>query len=149
MLTHSSNHECTSLTWHDACATHMHSGLYAMAHCLCLSVCLSVCLSHAGIVSKQLNGSSWFCHVSYALRLSYTFFSRGLWVSPKIRELRSGTLTRTELSWFFCFFHNDTTVTDVVGLVWLLQAHQRLFSTCWPWCRASLRSAYCSVLKCL
>jgi len=41
-----------------ACAPHVYSAVYAMTRCL--SVCLSVCLSKAGIVSKMLNGSSWF-----------------------------------------------------------------------------------------
>jgi len=32
----------------------------AMASCLCLSVCHSVCLSQVGVLSKRMDGSSWF-----------------------------------------------------------------------------------------
>jgi len=38
----------------------MHSTDCGVARCL--SACLSICLSHAGIVSKQLDISTFFCH---------------------------------------------------------------------------------------
>jgi len=57
--------------------------------------CPSVGLSQAGVVSKRLDKSSWFL----ALRLLSTHLTlcyKEMWVSPKIRVLPSGILSRTQ-----------------------------------------------------
>jgi len=75
-----------------------------------VSVCLSVRPSQAGIVSKQLNGSSSFL-------LAYpTLHYRRILVSPEIRYLLPcGTLSQTlDLEEFR---HLTSTVADVVNLV--------------------------------
>ena len=55
------------------------------------SVCLSACPSHAGVVSKRLDESSWFL----ARRTYPTLCYKEIWVSPKIRVLPSVTLSQT------------------------------------------------------
>ena len=81
-----------------------------------MSVC-QVCLSHAGIVSKCLNGSSSFL----AQRLSSAYHMlcyEGFWVSPKIREvLPSESLSQTLDS--EKFRQVTSIVTSVVQSVWL------------------------------
>ena len=69
-------------------------GLLAMA--LCPSVCLSVSvrLSQIGVLSKWLYESSWF--LAWELPSTHpTLYEKEILVSPKIRILPSGTLSRT------------------------------------------------------
>ena len=65
--------------------------VWVLAVALCLSVC--VCLSQVGVLSKWMDGSSWFL----ACRLSahHTLCSKEIQVSTKIRALPSGTLSHT------------------------------------------------------
>jgi len=53
----------------------------------------SVCTSQAGVVSKRLDGSSWFRHGGF---LTYpTLCNKEIWVSPKQRIIYVDTLSRT------------------------------------------------------
>jgi len=73
-----------------------------LALCLCLSVCLSVCLSQVGVLSKRMDGSSWFL----ACRLhstSHTLCCMKIHVSTKVTVLPSGTLSHTPDFKKFCF----------------------------------------------
>ena len=61
-----------------------------------LSSCVrpSVCPSQAGVVSKRLDESSWF--LAWRLPSTYhTLCFKEIWVSPKIRELPTVTLSHT------------------------------------------------------
>jgi len=79
-----------------------------VCYCPLMSVCLSVYL--ASVLSKRLNGSSWFS----VQRLSSTYPTvrcTGIRVSPKIMVLPFETLSafrNFQLSQIFCFF--DTAI---------------------------------------
>jgi len=60
--------------------------------CRGLPVCPSVCLSQAGVVSKQIGGSSWF--LACRLFIIHTLLYGNGQVSLKIRLLLSGTLSQ-------------------------------------------------------
>ena len=38
---------------------------------LCLCVCLSVCLSQVGVLSKRMDGSSWFLAVELSVAIAH------------------------------------------------------------------------------
>ena len=57
--------------------------------------CPSVRLSQAGVVSKLLDESSWLLALRL-LSIHLTLCYKEMWVSPKIRVLPSGTLSRTQ-----------------------------------------------------
>jgi len=77
-----------------ACFTARRCASAVFAVDLCLFVRLSVCPSQAGIVSKQLDESSWFL----ARRLPSTdptLCCKEIWVSPKVRVVPCGTSSET------------------------------------------------------
>jgi len=62
--------------------------VFAMGLCLCLSVCLY--LSQIGVLSKQLNGSSWFSATGLP-STCHTLCYKEIVLTPKIRHTSSGT----------------------------------------------------------
>ena len=62
-----------------------------------VSVCVScLCLSQVGVLSKRMNGSSWYFCIGASFDLSCTLFYRKIRVSLKIRVLPSQTLSITQ-----------------------------------------------------
>ena len=74
-------------------ATLCQCGICSRRVSICSSVRPSVCLSQAGILSKRLDESSWF--LACRLPAVYpTLCYREMWVSPKIKILPAGTLSK-------------------------------------------------------
>jgi len=62
--------------------------------CVCVCVCVSVCLSQVGVLSKWINGSSWFL-ARRLLSTSPTLCFKEIQVSTTIMVFLSGTLSKT------------------------------------------------------
>jgi len=58
-----------------------------------VSVCLSVCLSQVGVLSKRMDGLSWF--LAWRLVIYPTLCCKEIQLSTKLRVLPSGTLSQT------------------------------------------------------
>ena len=94
----------------------------ALALCLCLSasVCLSVCLSQVGVLSKWMDGSSWFSACRLLLTSSTQYYKE-IQVATKIRVLPSGTLSKTpDLHNFASAYRSSKLVIDLARERWTL-----------------------------
>jgi len=82
-----------------------------LAIALCL--CLSVCLPQVGILSKWMDGSSWFWHI-WLLSTYPTLCCKKVQVSTKITVLPFGTLSKTpDLENFASAYRSSKRVIDL------------------------------------